>query len=235
MRKLPIANEERRASSAYEALRDLIVRGNLAPGVRLVEQDVAARLGISRTPAREAIQRLNQDGFLTALNSGPRTLFTVRPLTMDDMLDLYSIMASLEGSAARRTSRLPIPQRLSLARRMREANDRFVSHARRKSPDRDRQFELHNAFHDQLVAAAASPRLRALIDSVRPHVERYEYVYAPIVGPNHDATFAEHSSIIRAVREGSGAVAEAATRSNWMNSGDRLERAMSLAGPRGFW
>lgn len=235
MPKAPVVRDEQRRASAYESLRELIIRGNLAPGVRLVELDVATRLGISRTPAREAIQRLQQDGFLTAVNTGPRTQLAVAPLSVDDMLDLYAIMASLEGSAARRTARLPTAERVALATRMTDANDRFVAEAQKKAPDRDRQFELHNAFHDALVAVAASPRLRALIDRVRPHLQRYEYVYAPMVGGTHDATFDEHAAIIRTVREGSGPAAESAMRANWLNSGERLETAIDAAGPRGVW
>jgi DNA-binding GntR family transcriptional regulator len=235
-RKQAVVRDESHRSSAYENLRDLIIRGILAPGVRLVELDVAERLGISRTPAREAIQRLHQDGFLTATGAGgPRTQLAVAPLSVDDMLDLYSIMASLEGSAARRTSSLSTAERTALAKRMKEANDRFVAQVKKRVPDMDRQFEHHNAFHEELVIAAASPRLRALIDRVRPHLQRYEYVYAPMVGGTHEATFDEHAAIIRAVRDGSGAAAESAMRANWLNSGQRLERAMATAGPRGVW
>ena len=235
MRKAQVVREEPHRPSPYESLLDLIIRGNLAPGVRLVELDVATRLGVSRTPAREAIQRLHQEGFLTAIGGGSRTQLAVAPLSVDDMLDLYSIMASLEGSAARRTARLPAAERLALAKRIKAANDRFVAHVRKRVPDLDRQFEYHRAFHDELVATAASPRLRGLIDRVRPHVERYEYVYAPMVGGTHEATFQEHAAIIRAVRDGSAAAAENAMRANWLNSGERLEKAMSLVGPRGVW
>jgi DNA-binding GntR family transcriptional regulator len=235
MRKAQAVRDEPHRSSAYDSLRELIIRGNLAPGVRLVELDVAARLGISRTPAREAIQRLYQEGFLTPIGGGPRTQLAVAPLSVDDMLDLYSIMGSLEGAAARRTSRLGTAERLALAKRMKDANDRFVAQVKQRVPDMDRQFEHHNAFHDELVAIAASPRLRALIDRVRPHLLRYEYVYAPMVGGTHEATFDEHVAIIRAVREGSGAVAESAIKANWLNSAERLEKAMSAVGPRGVW
>jgi DNA-binding GntR family transcriptional regulator len=226
---------EPRGTSAYEQLRELIIRGRLAAGVRLVEQEVATRLGISRTPAREAIRRLQQDGFLVAVGSGMRTQLAVAPLTGDDMIDLYTIMGALEGSASRALPKLPRPDRQTLAKRLKDANDRFVKLARQSSPDFDRLFELHNAFHEELVAAVATPRLRGLIDRVRPQVDRYEYVYAPLVGPNYDATFAEHDAIIRAVRDGTAASAESAVRANWLNSAERLHGAITRAGSRGDW
>jgi DNA-binding GntR family transcriptional regulator len=236
MPKARVVRDEPHRSSAYESLRELIIRGNLAPGVRLVELDVATRLGISRTPAREAIQRLHQDGFLVTVGGGSRTQLAVAPLSVDDMRDLYSIMGSLEGSAARRVAGLTTTDRTALARRMKEANDRFVAQVKIKTtPDMDRQFEHHNAFHDELVAATASPRLRELIDRVRPHLQRYEYVYAPMVGGTHEETLEEHAAIIRAVRDGTATAAEGAVRANWLNSGERLQKAMGVAGPRGVW
>jgi DNA-binding GntR family transcriptional regulator len=61
---------EDRIVQAYEKLRDLIVWGRLAPGTRIIESDVAGRLGISRTPVRSALQRLQQEGYILALDSG---------------------------------------------------------------------------------------------------------------------------------------------------------------------
>src|SRR5256885_11920294 len=62
-----------RPDVVYERLQDLIIRGRLAPGVRVVENDIAARLGVSRTPVREAIQRLHQEGMLRATAVARRT------------------------------------------------------------------------------------------------------------------------------------------------------------------
>lgn len=224
-----------RGANAYDHLRDLIIRGRIAPGVRLVEDEVATRLGISRTPAREAIQRLQQDGFLVPVGSNKRTQLAVAPLTETDMLDLYSIMAALEGSVVRNAPKLDPAERRALVKRLKDANDRFVTTAKTPRPDFDELFELHNAFHDEIVRAAASPRARDLIERVQPQVQRYEYVYAPMVGPDYTETFAEHSNIIRTVREGTPAAAESASRANWLNSAERLRDAMQRTGPRGEW
>ena len=102
------------------------------------------------------------------------------------MLDLYGIMAGLEGAAARHAPKLAPADRRQLARRLKDTNDRFVALAKERTHDYDRLFEFHNAFHDALVAAVASPRLRDLIEHVRPQVQRYEFVYAPTVGPGYE-------------------------------------------------
>ncbi len=226
---------EQAAPNAYERLRDLIVRGRLAPGARVVEVDIAARLGVSRTPAREAIHQLEHEGLLTSTGNAGRTQLVVPSLTVDDLVDLYSIMASLEGTAAANITRLPAAQRLALGRALRKADDAFKRVARSAQPSSDLLFELHGAFHQQFVDAGATPRLRDLIARIRPQMDRYEYAYAPLVGPSFDVTFREHRAIIRALATGSRAAAENAVRANWLNSADRLATAIHRSGPRGDW
>lgn len=222
-------------SLVYDRLRSLIIRGQLAPGVRVVENDIALRLGVSRTPAREAILRLHQEGFLVPTGVTRRTELLVAPLTRDDMMDLYHIMASLEGAAARRIDMLEPAARRDLAAKLKEAEARFENAARQRSVDYDRLFELHNVFHGLLVECCARPRLRAMIEMVRPQVERYEWVYAPLVGPNHDATFDEHAVIIKAVRVGTGRGARQAVAVNWEKGAERLGRVIGSMGARGAW
>ncbi|MBC7789778.1 MAG: GntR family transcriptional regulator [Anaerolineae bacterium] len=223
------------ASQVYDRLRSLIIRGQLAPGVRVVENDIALRLGVSRTPAREAILRLYQEGFLVPTGVTRRTELLVAPLTLDDMMDLYHVMASLEGAAARRIDLLETAARRDLAARLKQAETRFENAARQRTVDYDRLFELHNEFHGLLVDSCARPRLRAMIETVRPQVYRYEWVYAPLVGPNHSATFEEHAEIIKTVRAGSGRVAQQAVAANWEKGAERLGRVIGSVGARGEW
>lgn len=221
------------ADHAYVTLRDLIVRGRLAAGARAPELEVAARLGISRTPVREALRRLAHEGFLVATAGSRRQRFTVAPLTAGDLRDLYAIMAALEGAAARNVTRLSLRQRRALARRLAAANARFEALARQRTIDLDRVVDAHHAVHLAFVDACATPRLRRLIEQVRPQVDRYEFVYAPQAGPSHDETFAEHKAMIRALRDGSAGAADAAVRANWLNGAARLEKAILRTGPRG--
>jgi DNA-binding GntR family transcriptional regulator len=222
-------------NQVYERLRSMIIRGRLAPGARVVENDMAVRLGVSRTPAREAIQRLFQEGFLVAKGETRRTELVVAPLTREDMWDLYRIMASLEGAAARGVDELDAATQRELARELRDIEADFERTAREKKADYDRLFELHNLFHDRLVRVCGRPRIRAMIETVRPQVDRYEWVYAPLVGPDYTETFAEHADIIKAVRDGSGRRAQNAVVVNWERGAERLGRAIGNAGGRGDW
>lgn len=86
------------ALTAYSQLKDLIKEGTLAPGSRITESDLSARLGMSRTPVREAIYRLEGEGLLT---HEPRRGLTVTLLDHQMILELYTMREVLEGTAAK--------------------------------------------------------------------------------------------------------------------------------------
>jgi DNA-binding GntR family transcriptional regulator len=213
--------------TAYDKLRDLIVRGRLAPGARLIEMDLASVLGVSRTPVREAISRLVQDGLALPARRSTRTQVAVAPLTESDLHELYTIMGALEGAAARNVRAMTAGDRKALAAAMAKANDAFVRIGKAHPADFERLFESHNAFHAVFVERCAPRRLRALIEQVRPHIHRYEYMYAGMVGPDYSQTYAEHRAIVRAIRSGGAARAAHAVRANWLNSARRLSAAVS--------
>jgi DNA-binding GntR family transcriptional regulator len=217
------------SSGAYPLLRDLIVRGRLAPGTSMVEAEVAQRLGISRTPVREALQRLRHDGLVVPAGGGARPRLVVAPMSREMVDELYLAMGALEGAAARTVARLAPADRTALANRLAERHDQFCRAAAANATDWDELFERHDAFHRALQEACAGPRIQALLDALRPQVDRYEWLFAPLTGPDYSATGAEHDAIIAAVREGVSADdVERAVRANWLNGGERLARAIEL-------
>src|SRR5678815_4380612 len=109
------ARKRARPQQVYERLRELIIDGRLAPGARIVETDVAARLGVSRTPVRGALQRLQQEGFVVDSPTLQQTRPTVAPLTSEDARDLFLLVGALEGLAAFRMAAAPAPERSAVA------------------------------------------------------------------------------------------------------------------------
>src|SRR5258705_385629 len=104
---MPLSSSPRkrpRPQQVYERLRALIVDGRLAPGARIVETDVASRLGVSRTPVRGALQRLQHEGYVVDSPTLQQTRPTVAPLTSEDALDLFLLVGALEGLAAFRAA-----------------------------------------------------------------------------------------------------------------------------------
>src|SRR5215204_4809465 len=79
-----------RPEQVYVRLRDLIVQGLLSPGSRIIETEVATRLGVSRTPVREALQRLQQEGFVNGSPGAQQSRVSVAPLTREDVHELLN-------------------------------------------------------------------------------------------------------------------------------------------------
>jgi DNA-binding GntR family transcriptional regulator len=213
-----------RISRAYEQLYELIVYGRLPPGARIAEGPLAETLGVSRTPVREALQRLRQEGLLIEVGggSGLRGRLAVAPLQRERMEELYALEGAIEALAVRGLSKVEAAQRGQLARRLETIERAFHAEARRRTPEYDRLFELHQAFHRALVEAAAGPETRAVLRTIKPQMDRYEWFYAPMAGPDFTPTRREHAAIVEAVRHGSAKELEHAVRTNWLNAAQRL-------------
>jgi DNA-binding GntR family transcriptional regulator len=189
-----------------------------------VEVEVARRLLVSRTPAREAMRRLAQEGLASVVGSGRRTQMAVAPATRADLSDLFLIIGALEGVAGRGAGTLSRPGRRALAAQLSEQNSKFGSLARVRPRDFPRFFEAHDAFHGLFVERCASERLRHLIAAMRPQVKRYELLYANLVGHDFNESLSEHRAIIEAFRTGTPEAIEQTIRLNWFNSAKRLSR-----------
>jgi DNA-binding GntR family transcriptional regulator len=205
------------------------VAGRIAPGTRLIETEFARRLAVSRTPVREAIRRLAQEGLAEATSVGAKTQVTVTPATVADLIELFAIIGALEGLAGRAAAELSAADRRALAGELDALNVRFARAAKDRLRVPDRFFETHDAFHARLVARCASGPLRQQIDAVRPQIERYELLYARAAGPDFGPSLREHRAIVTAVRSGSANRIERAVRVNWSNSAARLSAGVVAA------
>ncbi|MGH7357975.1 MAG: GntR family transcriptional regulator [Candidatus Rokuibacteriota bacterium] len=234
----PIAEQIERGErpmAVYKYLRELIVRGHLAPGSPLVEIDIAERLGVSRTPVRGALERLHQQGFIIDSASPRLFKFAVAPLTREDAQALYHIVAELDGLAAHYAAAIPAEARQRLVRSLHTANAELHAASTASPPDHDRLYELDEAFHRRYLDAAANPRLMTLHDAVKPQVERYARVYVMLLADEMHVSIAEHTATIHALASGSAEAAQQAARTNWRNAGERLSRAIARMGERGRW
>jgi len=228
----PTARPADSPRAAYARLRRAIVRARLAPGGRVTEEEIAAMLGVSRTPVREAFRRLLHEGLLVPAGGGKRPRVAVAPLDEAEAREVYRAVGALEAMAARDVATQPPPARRTLAAELRALDDAFRAAASAEAPSPDRLFELHHAFHARLQRAAAGPVLRALLDALRPRLERYEWLHAPLVrsaGDTFAATNAEHDAIVAAVASGDADAIERAVRGNWTNAAERLVRALAVA------
>ena len=220
---------------AYEQLRQMIVRGRLAPGSRVVEAEIAKRLGVSRTPTRSAIHRLQQEGYITVPDGATERRLIVAPLTQEDARELFDIVGQLEGLAARGAAELDTKPRTTLVQTLRRVNSDLGVAARRRHPDPMGIFTLDTAFHRTYVEAGSGPRLLALHDATKPQAERYVRLYITSLIDEISTSVAEHNVIVQTIDAGDGSAAQHAVDSNWKNAGVRLSNVIQSLGERGSW
>jgi DNA-binding GntR family transcriptional regulator len=132
-----------RGQFVYDAVRDDIRSGGLRPGERLRETEIAERMGVSRTPVREALKRLESDGLVTF--GQPRGL-TVTELSQGQILDLYAMREVLEGAAARFAAERASPLEIATLKQILE------QHKHASSPEE--VAAVNRQLHDAIVGAA---------------------------------------------------------------------------------
>ena len=234
-RHLGSARDADRSSEVYAKLRDLIVRGRLAPGARITETDAAGRLGVSRTPVRAALQRLVQEGYVVVTNSGRRRRPVVAPLTREDATELLHIVAEVEGLAARYAASLNPKLRAQLGTELHQLNEELRRAAQVRRADANQVFELDQALHRRLVEAAAGSRLLSLHQAIKPQAERYGRVYAAALTDEILSSVEEHAQLIHAVETGDPDGAQRAVLTNWRNAAARLSHVIDAMGEKGSW
>ena len=218
----------------YERLRQLIIEGRLAPGARIVETDVAERLGVSRTPVRGALQRLQQEGYVVDSPTPRQTRPTVAPLTSEDARELFLLVGALEGLAAYRAALGTPAERTALAASLTATNDALAAAAASSRPDHGTLFELDDRFHRGYLIAGG-PRVLAMHATVKPQAERYERLYVSRLAAELHSSVVEHRAIVKAIRSGNAAGAQAAVETNWRNAAERLAAIVTASGERGSW
>ncbi|MGA8980751.1 MAG: GntR family transcriptional regulator [Pedococcus sp.] len=204
----------------YRRLRTAVVDGTLAPGEQLRDQELAAWLGVSRTPVREALLRLQQAG-LVAARPGRST--TVTTLDSKAARDAQAVVAAMHELAVREAVGLLTMEDLS---QMREANLRFA--AALEAGDPDAALEADDELHAIPVAAAGNAALEAVLDQFTPVVRRVERLrFASLAGRG---SVALHSRLVDLCEEGDVEAAARVSFETWQTLEPLLD---SLAGEPG--
>ena len=152
----------------FESLKHSIVRGKIAPGEWLVESHIAETLGISRTPVREAIHKLEREGLI---ERQPRGGFTVLGFERDDIEETFGIRSVLEGYAARLAAVKHDAQELEV---LESKINEFQNALDRKKMNL--LLEINTEFHDLLYGLSKSPKLINMINGLRDKIYRYRQV-----------------------------------------------------------
>jgi DNA-binding GntR family transcriptional regulator len=198
--------------NAYRAIRDAIVDGTLAPGERLNDGDLGEWLGVSRTPVREALARLEQTGLV---QTKPGRYTIVSPLDVRAVRAARSVTEAMHELAVREA----MPG-LSAAEfdAMREANARFAGALRQG--DVEAALTADDDFHGVAVTACANEAVRTVLEQYTPVLRRLERLrFSSLSGRS---SVAQHDRIIALCEAGDVEGAVAATRANWQTLLDTL-------------
>jgi DNA-binding GntR family transcriptional regulator len=175
----------------YENLRQTIVRGSIAPGTRLVESQIATAQGISRTPVREAIHKLERERFIERLPHGG---FSVLELSREEIVETFGIRSVLEGYAARLAAIKHQPGHLKRLKKKIDEFQRLLDAKHLKGLP-----QVNTEFHDLLYALSNSPRLIRMIDALRDHIYRYRQIILKEAGQAQTSN-ADHRLILESIR-----------------------------------
>jgi DNA-binding GntR family transcriptional regulator len=161
----PLAERKSAGEHIFEHLKRAIIHGDVSAGSRMVETRIAETMGVSRTPVREAIHKLEREGLLT---KQPRGGFIVAGLTRDDIEESFGIRAVLEGYAARLATAKHTPAELESLLRQ---NNLFEKHL--KAHDVDALTRANTKLHDMLYSLSRSPKLIRMIADLKDQILRF--------------------------------------------------------------
>lgn len=198
-------------------VRDMIVENQLPAGQRIPELDVAARLGISRTPLREALKVLASEGLVELLPLRGAVVKVFTPKDAQDMLALIGLLEEYAGGLAVAASDAEIAGIVALHQRMREHYDR------RERPE---YFRLNQDIHNAIVAAAHNPTLTMLHSILRARMRRIRYI-GNEGRPNWDDAMREHEAMIIALEQRDGEALSRAMRVHIDNTWPRVRSSIA--------
>lgn len=216
--KAPISSIRReRGSGVFNTLREMAISCQLKPGERLSEIELAARLGVSRTPVREALNRLVTEGFLQPCSRG----FMRRPLDVQETLDLYEARVAVERECLRLALLRGTPEQF-------EEAQAFLNHSRAVSPDTPMSelVALDEAFHRRLAAMSGNAELQRMLASLNDRIRFLRWIDMEHVG--RDSTQQEHQSILEALRQRDGPAAEQHLSDHIVLRRDQIAEAIRL-------
>ncbi|WP_417269560.1 GntR family transcriptional regulator [Celeribacter sp.] len=183
---------------AYQMILEAIDTGTYRPGDRLVESELAERFGVSRTPIREALQRLETQSMLTR---DGRSLI-VASLDHNQMADLYVVRTELEGLAARLAARHATPEEVRVLRDMVEEDRGLIGNPEALA-------RANRRFHKQIHLASHNHYLVQQLDLVHRSMALLATTSLAVDGRGAEA-IAEHDAIVSAIEAGDGATAHKA-------------------------
>lgn len=172
----------------FESMREAIIGGVLRPGERLMEIQLAEEMGVSRTPVREAIRKLELEGFVVMI---PRKGAYVAGVSHKDVADVFEIRAALEGLAAGLAAERITEEEV-------EQMERILLYNSGEEPSLEKIVESDTDFHALVYKASRNERLIQILGNLREQIQRFRATSLAVPGRIKDA-IEEHRAIVEAL------------------------------------
>lgn len=211
------AEKGRRASSqVLEKLREMVISYEIKPGERLNEVALAERLGVSRTPVREALHFLARDGFLMEAGRG----YIRRPLNVKEMIDLYETREVLEVACLQLAVERATPEML-------DALEAFLAESRAQSSELPvtELVRLDETFHQMLAEMSGNNELLRILLNLNERIRFIRWINMEYIG--REKTQAEHAAIIEALRARDVSTAQQYLRSHISKRTEQIKESIA--------
>ncbi len=218
VKRKPIERHQTLREKILETIRDAILKGQLKPGEKVAEPELAERFGISRTPIREAFRQLESEGYLTVI---PRKGAVVTSLSERAVEEFYAIKSILEGYAARMAVENLTEKDME---KLEAINERLAQLA--QEGDIKNFFKTHNEFHELFIKAAENEKLMELINQLMLKFNRLRLASLALPG-RMEISVQEHKKIIEAFRSKDGERADNLVRKTASYGGQVLIQSMA--------
>ncbi len=180
------------ADKVYAELEEDILSGKYERGENLHESALADMLGVSRTPLREAIRRLEQDGLLETI---PNKGIFVRGISVDDIIDIYDIRAKIEGLAVERATRKATDEAISELEEILDLQEFYTAKG-----DYDKSMRMDSRFHGYIYKLCDSLPLTDILCNLHNKIQRFRKMSFSSSSRAKNATD-EHRQMLEAIKE----------------------------------
>ncbi|MFL6144024.1 MAG: GntR family transcriptional regulator [Labedaea sp.] len=204
----PIPRPQPLRTSVYRRVVGMMTSGELLPGQTVTEAGLSKTLGVSRTPVREALLQLEAEGML---QSTPAKGFAVRELSVTEAMELFPILATLEGLALRLAGTRDLAHLHNIDAQLTAAEDPVE------------RWQLDTDFHQVLIDGCPNTSLLAMITRLRITLSRYEIEYMRRAGGWQHLAGSRHAAILDALKHRDLDGATHALADNWQASLDALK------------
>jgi DNA-binding GntR family transcriptional regulator len=201
----------------YQRLLSAICDGELAPGARLTQEDLAAMLGVSRQPVLQALRLLKQEGFVS--DTGRRGL-RVAPLEAQAITQVYEVRAVLDGLAARRAAQARV-----------QLDPTIIDEGRRAAAGQriGAMIDADMHFHHLIYAASGNPLIAETANHLWPHIRRAMGAVLQTVALRH-SVWDEHGAILQAINGAEADLADRLAREHCARASDHIATQLTRDG-----